>query len=188
MKVAITGHTRGIGQALFNELTKKGHLVVGYSRSTGYDISEIDTQTKILEEIKDYDVFINNAYSPNAQLNLLKNCIDMWEGSKRLIVNVGSKSIYADVVPDFMKQYVLDKQNQVDLLNQRKLKANPQILNLILGLVDTEMSHQLDAKKLEPATVAELLSNLIELKDKIYVQDLVLDVPFQDWLYIRLNS
>jgi nucleoside-diphosphate-sugar epimerase len=58
MKVAITGHTRGIGQALFNELTKKGHLVVGYSRSTGYDISEIDTQTKILEEIKDYDVFI----------------------------------------------------------------------------------------------------------------------------------
>ena len=102
-----------------------------------------------------------------------------------MILNVSSKAVYAKVVPDFMKSYVDDKQSQIDFISQRKLKAEPQILNLILGLADTQMSQSLEAKKLDPKKVAELLANLLELKDQIYVQELMIDVPFQDWDSIR---
>ena len=185
MKIAITGHTKGIGKALYATLSNRGHEVHGYSRSNGYDISDPDVRNTILKEIKTFDVFINNAYSATAQYALLKESIHSWEGEKRVIINVGSKSIYAEVYPDFMKPYIEDKKKQDELLRQRKLKAKPHTLNLILGLADTQMSDMLDADKLDPEHVAELLANLLELKDQIYVQELMIDVPFQDWDSIR---
>jgi putative NADH-flavin reductase len=187
MKVAITGHTQGIGKAIFDELAKRSHQVQGYSRSNNWDIASLEIRNKILEETSDFDVFINNAYCPVAQFELLKSLVARWHGSKKLIVNVGSKSIYADVVLDFMKEYVKDKQQQQEFINSRRLQANPQILNLTLGLVDTQMSRNLLAEKLNVCDVASTLVNLIEIKDRIYVQDLMLDVPFQDWSAITVK-
>ncbi len=185
MKIAITGHTKGIGQALYHELVQKGHDVYGYSRSNGYDIcKEIDID-RILMETNDFDVFINNAYYPNSQLYLLKNKVQQWDNQKKLIINVASKAVHTEVVPEFMKDYIRDKKSQIDFIMQRKLKASPQILNLVVGLVDTEMSKSLSAKKLKTQDIAELLCNLITFKDRIYVQDLMIDVPYQDWTEIR---
>jgi F0F1-type ATP synthase delta subunit len=185
MKAAITGHTRGIGQALYQELFQKGYHVVGYSRSNGYDIScEVDRR-RILNESKDFDIFVNNAYSPGSQFDLLKELVAQWQGQRKMILNVSSKAVYADIVPDFMKSYVEDKKSQIDFISKQKLKATPQILNLILGLTDTEMSRSLEARKLDPKKVAELIASLLEFKDQIYVQDLMIDVPYQDWKDIR---
>jgi hypothetical protein len=185
MKVAITGHTKGIGHALYQELSQKGYHIVGYSRSNGYDIScEIDRQ-RILNESKDFDIFINNAYSPGSQFTLLKELVTQWQGQHKMILNVSSKSVYAEVIPDFMKSYVEDKKSQIDFISQRKLKATPQILNLILGLADTEMSQSLEARKLDPKKVAELIVGLLTFKDQIYIQDIMIDVPYQDWNNIR---
>jgi hypothetical protein len=86
-----------------------------------------------------------------------------------------------------MQDYVKDKQAQLDFINSRRLKAQPQILNLTLGLVDTQMSSNLIAEKLAASDVAATLIDLIEIKDRIYVQDLMLDVPFQDWDQIKPN-
>lgn len=185
MKVAITGHTQGIGKAIFDELTNRSHQVCGYSRSNNWDIGSLEIRNKILAETLDFDVFINNAYCPLAQTELLKSLVTRWQGSKKLIVNIGSKSIYADVVPKFMQEYVKDKQQQIDFINSRRLQARPQILSLTLGLVDTQMSSNLLAEKLAASDVASTLVNLIEVKDRVYVQDLMLDVPFQDWSAIK---
>ena len=35
MKVAITGHSKGIGAAISLELTSRGHEVFGFSRANG---------------------------------------------------------------------------------------------------------------------------------------------------------
>jgi putative NADH-flavin reductase len=185
MKVAITGHTQGIGKAIFDELNNRSYQVQGYSRSNGWNISLQEIRSQILAETSDFDVFINNAYSPIAQFELLKLLVDRWQGTRKLIVNVGSKSIYADVVPNFMQDYVKDKQAQLEFINSRRLQAQPQILNLTLGLVDTQMSSNLIAEKLAASDVAATLIDLIEIKDRIYVQDLMLDVPFQDWKQIK---
>lgn len=181
MKVAITGHTQGIGKAIFDEMTKRSYQVHGYSRSNGWDISLQEIRTQIVNETSDFDVFINNAYYPIAQFELLRSLVGQWHGTKKLIVNVGSKSVYADVVPDFAQDYVKDKQKQHEFINSRRLQSRPQILNLTLGLVDTHMSSRFLAEKLSPAEVAVTLVNLLEIKDRISVQALMLDVPFQNW-------
>lgn len=181
MKVAITGHTRGIGKAIFDEMTKRSYQVHGYSRSNGWNIRWQEIRNQLLTETLDFDVFINNAYCPVAQFELLRSLVSQWHGTKKLIVNVGSKSVYADVVPDFTQDYVKDKQKQHEFINSRRLQSRPQILNLTLGLVDTQMSSSFLAEKLFPAEVAVTLVNLIEIKDRISVQDLMLDVPFQNW-------
>jgi hypothetical protein len=187
MKIVITGHTNGIGGALYTELIKRGHEMVGYSVSNNCNISIPSTKEKILSQLKEVDVFINNVYSPGDQTELLEKAIAEWEGQKKLIVNLGSKSVYADVVPPHMQEYVEDKKKQNDIIEKRKLKAHPQIMNLILGLVDTTMSSTLEAKKLNPADLARLVSDAIELKDSIYIQNLTVDVPFQDWTEIRVK-
>ena len=49
MKIAITGHTKGIGKALYDNLSQQ-HEVEGYSRSNGFDISNnIDNETKHID-------------------------------------------------------------------------------------------------------------------------------------------
>ena len=49
MKVAITGHTQGIGKAIAELYPDH----IGFSRSNGYDITDENVISKILEEISD---------------------------------------------------------------------------------------------------------------------------------------
>jgi hypothetical protein len=188
MKVAITGHTRGIGAAIFHELVQRNHSVIGYSLTSGFDIGQEACRQQILSEAADCDVFVNNAFYPDAQFQLLQMFVNQWEGLDKVIVNVNSKSIFAPVVPDSMKLYVEDKKTQNQFIQQRKFKACPQIVNLILGLVETEMSQMFVAKKLQPTHIAKLLVDILEQRNQIYVQDLILDVPFQDWISIQHND
>ena len=70
MKIGITGHTKGIGKSLYNYFVKNNYDVIGFSRSNGYDIN-LD-QDLIIDQLRNCDVFINNASSKDSQLQLLK--------------------------------------------------------------------------------------------------------------------
>ena len=70
MKIALTGHTSGIGKALYDILSQE-HEVVCFSRSNGYDIKYDITIEKIVQGSLDCDVFINNAYYSLAQVYIL---------------------------------------------------------------------------------------------------------------------
>lgn len=91
MKIAITGHSKGIGKGLFDYLSKS-HEVIGFSRSNGYDIT-IDKE-RIVNESKDCDMFINNAQSGNHQTVLFNNVFKLWQNERKTIVNIGSKIKY----------------------------------------------------------------------------------------------
>ena len=60
MKLAITGHTKGIGKAIADLYPNS----LGFSRSNGYDISKPEDVKLIIETTieMDCDVFVNNAY------------------------------------------------------------------------------------------------------------------------------
>ena len=93
MIVRITGHTKGIGKCLHDDLIAEGHDVIGYSRSNGYNISDPVSRQIIIEESKQADVFINCAWPDgdlpmtepeqfDGQTEMLKSMIQMWEGNK----------------------------------------------------------------------------------------------------------
>ena len=75
MKIALTGHTRGIGNAC-KQLLEPEHEIIGFSRTNGYNINE----PKVIYELaKDADVFINNAQFQDYQTKLFDLFWDDWK-------------------------------------------------------------------------------------------------------------
>lgn len=88
MKVAITGHSAGIGMALAKVYENHGHEVVGLSRRNGHNIKSIP---KIVKEIIPCDLFINNAQSGFSQTELLFAVHREWRGvGNKTIINIST--------------------------------------------------------------------------------------------------
>lgn len=178
MEFAVTGHTKGIGRALFKELKKRGHIVSGFSRSNNYDISDPIKRQTLIEKIANKDVFINNAFSSPGQFELLESFINLWKDDEnKMIVHIGSKGIYDQNPPVELQTYCKEKQKQHDLIRERLFYKGPKILNIIIGLVDTEMSTRISRKKIATEDLAVLIVDLIKIKDKICCQEIILDPP-----------
>tara|TARA_R110001592_G_scaffold316673_1_gene593197 strand:+ start:74 stop:583 length:510 start_codon:yes stop_codon:yes gene_type:complete len=78
MKIAITGHKRGIGKEFARQLEERGHDIVGISRSDGHNIRRIMHTASLIEPC---DMLINNAISMYAQTELLFEVWHRWQDS-----------------------------------------------------------------------------------------------------------
>jgi NAD(P)-dependent dehydrogenase (short-subunit alcohol dehydrogenase family) len=87
MKIAITGHTAGIGQALAEEYSHDGHEIIGLSKREGNNIRNIP---KICDHIESCDVFVNNAQAGYAQTELLFEMAKRWNNTKKHIVVIST--------------------------------------------------------------------------------------------------
>ncbi len=168
MKVAITGHTSGIGKELYKQFDN----IVGFSRSNGYDITvDID---KIIEESKNFDIFINNSYSGFVQTELLFKLFDLWKDQDKLIVNISSNSgdgIKPKVHPYSIHKMALDK--ACEQLSHQKVKCK--VINIRPGWVDTPMVEAVKATKMDPKELAELIVFL--MKSRSYICREITIVP-----------
>ena len=88
MKIAITGHTAGIGQAMAKIYSQQGHDIVGLSRRDGNNIRNIP---KIADQIEPCDMFVNNAQTGYAQTELLFEMAQRWTGTKKHIVVISTQ-------------------------------------------------------------------------------------------------
>jgi len=177
MKLAITGHTKGIGKALYDRANIEGYETVGFSRSNGYDLS----LTRLVDKIVDADVFINNAYSPLYQTQLLRDILKEWKDKDKLIVNISSKISLLDKSPPGLEQYYKDKKQQNNIMRKHSIRAYPRLLNVIPVLVDTDMAKVYDVStKIKPKDLADMIFPLIK-HNSISVQQLVIDAPHFDW-------
>lgn len=182
MKVAITGHSQGIGKALADVFQTNGHTVLGFSRSNGFDISKSASRISIINESRDVDIFINNAYHPIGQLELLKEIIEQWRYVDKIIINIGSKCImYPTENPNpLIEQYQIEyknaKQQQEDIINDLLPHRHPKLLNIVPGLVDAGLSkiYSADPNKINPTHLAQLIYSIISLRDQLVVQQIIL--------------
>jgi hypothetical protein len=108
MKFALTGHTSGIGNALYQQLSPN---CIGFSRSNGFDISQEKDRRRIIEQSSDCDIFINNAYSYYYQSDLLFELYNSWKDKPRLIINIGSRVADDDCVLDNQNIGLITYQN-----------------------------------------------------------------------------
>ena len=81
MKIAITGHKKGIGREFARQLRDKGHTIVGISRSDGENIRRTAHTASLIEPC---DMFINNAISMYAQTELLFEVWHRWSDIKEV--------------------------------------------------------------------------------------------------------
>jgi len=87
MKIAITGHTAGIGKALAKEYVSGGHEIIGLSQREG---NNIRNTPKICNQIESCDVFVNNAQAGYAQTELLFEMAQRWQGTKKHIIVIST--------------------------------------------------------------------------------------------------
>jgi short-subunit dehydrogenase involved in D-alanine esterification of teichoic acids len=187
MKVSITGHSRGIGLALATLFERKGFPVLGFSRSNGYDISYPASVDKIIEESSESTVFINNAYDEIGQHRLLEKFINKWAGTDKIIVNISSKLAFVEqgTFGGMYDDYIQAKQKQNMLIRENTFNSKPQILNVVMGLVDTDMAKEFNAKKINPDDLANLIFDMVKYSGIVNVQEIVVDVPGIDYANLR---
>lgn len=89
MKIAITGHTAGIGKALSKILKFRGHEIIGISRRSGENIRRIEHTANLIEGC---EMFINNAQTQYAQTELLYAVWKKWRGQQgKYIWNISTQ-------------------------------------------------------------------------------------------------
>lgn len=111
---AITGHTSGIGKRLYERLSPNA---VGFSLSTGYDITKSSDRYRIIQESQHCDVFINNATADFGQTLLFLELFSLWKNQKKTIINVGSRIAEIKILPD-NKQDLLKYQAEKLILKE----------------------------------------------------------------------
>ena len=134
MKVAITGHTYGIGKCAYERLSPN---VIGFARSTGYDITNADDRRKIVKESMDCDVFINNANCGFGSTFMLIELARAWTNlPEKKIINVGSR-IAEVILP--RNEMFSEKHNLYYQAQKASLKITH---NNLLPLVKCQMSYK----------------------------------------------
>jgi len=94
VKVAVTGHSGGLGKAIADRFASDGHEIVGFSLDNGYDITNKDDFRRIVFGALDCDVFINCAHDREHQnidqVFLLTMMFHHWKDQPKHIVSIGS--------------------------------------------------------------------------------------------------
>lgn len=137
MKIAITGHSAGIGQALASIYQAQGHEIVGLSRRNGYNIRSVP---KVADMIKHCDVFINNAQVGFAQTELLWEVWGRWQGQQKTIVNISTQMTDHEVAPTLdLDQYLIQKK-ALELAHRQCIQRSmwPQMILVRPGMIATQ--------------------------------------------------
>jgi NADP-dependent 3-hydroxy acid dehydrogenase YdfG len=143
MKIAITGHTAGIGKAFANQLIQLGHSIVGISRREGENIRRVSHTASLIDPC---DLFINNAQTGYAQTELLYEVWTRWKGREKYIWNISTTMTESPInsIPDgqddiIMSQYLNQKLALEEASRQLRFKNSwPQISVIKPGGVATQ--------------------------------------------------
>ena len=162
-RIFITGHTRGIGKAIFEWYQAKGYMCYGVSKSEGLDVDK-DCDA-IVQQMANFKYIVLNAYAKDSQLRMLKQIIDWYQNDDKHVAVITSTSGTSAGMDSSLKQqeynwYCKNKKELIEFIekSQQDLYEKPiQIYDICPDTVKTDMSEGLWDKypKLDAKDVAE---------------------------------
>ena len=181
-RALITGHTRGIGRAVYDRLRSEGYECEGFSQSTGYNV--LDREDEIVDRIQEFDCVILNAYAQHSQLNMLKKIVDRYSDKDLKVAVITSTSGTPEGADEDMQdeeytEYKRIKRELIQYIGQIQQAIVDKKLNIYDVCPDTvytDMTVGLweEYPKLQPADVAECVSLCFRTKEyninKIVIQ------------------
>ena len=169
-KIAIIGHTRGIGKAIADLYQKKNYTVVGLSSSNGYDLQ--CSQVEIMEQLDDCQLIVLNAYVGRGQMTLLKRIYGkfIFEDKKVAVITSTSGTPMGEdeelLDPEYA-EYCKNKKiliEYIEELQQELLNRPLSVYDICPDVVDTDMTKGLweDLPKLRANEVADAVRYCFE--------------------------
>jgi hypothetical protein len=158
MKIAITGHTKGIGKCIFDNIISDG-----FSRTNGFDITKPDT---FIDSIKNFDVFINNTFHPTYQKEVFEKLFNIWKYEEKTIINILNLSTLLsddlNTQHEYFKSKKIFKESIQKILLKNKNKK-VRVINLFIGTMENHINY--------------LGKNKVKYKDVIDTINFVLKTP-----------
>lgn len=190
MKIAITGTSQGLGQHLKQVFELPGHDVLEFNRSNGYDIKQ---PGKIVQEAKDCDLFINNAYDGYGQVDLLYALADAWENKEnKFIINIGSEQTrrWSNHMATGIEPFDWREGQRSIQYRSHKLSLTeashylyqvitwPQIMLVDIGMLDTQPAgywskHRKHREPVRCEHAAQLIFNCFDQRELHFISELV---------------
>ena len=169
-KIAIIGHTKGIGKAIADLYRKKNYTVVGVSSSNGYDLH--CSQVEIMEQLDDCQLIVLNAYAGRGQMTLLKRIYGkfVFEDKKVAVITSTSGTPMGEdeelLDPEYA-EYCKNKKiliEYIEQLQQELLNRPLSVYDICPDVVDTDMTKGLweDLPKLRANEVADAVRYCFE--------------------------
>ena len=124
MTVHIVGHSRGLGEYLWESFKKDYKDVRGYSRTNGYNIE--NDVIKICYQVDPEDIVVLNAYADGTQIDYLKNLL---YSHGRIIVMGSIAGTFADPTD---LEYSKNKKNLESFFNEISAESSVSMLYLRL--------------------------------------------------------
>ena len=162
-RIFITGHTRGIGKAIFDLYKGKNFLCHGVSKSTGMDVDK-DCDT-IVQQMANFQYIVLNAYEKDSQLRMLQMIVERYQNDpKKIAVITSTSGTSAGMDSSWKRQeynwYCKNKKSLIEYIEkiQQDLYEKPiQIFDVCPDTVKTDMSKGLweEYPKLQAQEVAE---------------------------------
>ena len=159
--VIITGHTSGIGKALYDFFTPG---VIGLSRTTGFDITK--------DEFKWHgDVFINNAVNFDSYEGMFGQVRVFWEAWKlwrkhrdRVIVNIGSISMDYVTSPTYPQMIYASAKSALANASRscQFIENGPRVIHIKLGAVDTPLIQKYKIPKMDTKQVVNAVLDALD--------------------------
>ena len=180
MKIAISGNTAGIGQALSEIYQSRGHEIIGISRRIGFNIRSIP---KIVPMVTPCDIFINNAQSGFAQTELLFAVYKEWQGiPNKKIFSISSMmtSEPCSSLPGLeMTEYYVQKTALEEAIKQlRHFHTWPKLYLIKPGGVATQPGQQYPRPYAEVTHWANTLIDLMDTGADLEIAEISLTVNY----------
>tara|TARA_B100001778_G_scaffold110137_2_gene90134 strand:+ start:3842 stop:4501 length:660 start_codon:yes stop_codon:yes gene_type:complete len=191
-KVAVTGHTSGIGKEIYDYCMFHGAEVRGYSRSNGFNLSDSDGDHIINNILHwDADIFFNHAWVPRIQNKLLKILHTQWKSrDNKVIINTGSATCYFSIGADI---YESDKAELRDYCiasaHDYPYKNKCRIHNVSMGWTNSGILDGVEDKEdfISPYEAALILINLVQPQNYVVSEICVnaLFKPMKDMVAVK---
>lgn len=186
-KIAITGHTKGLGKGLMDQYPG----AVGFSRSNGYNIADSATIDKIIEDTLDFDIFFNNAYHLDSQTIIAKKWFEAHKDKPHLLVNISSIAPITNSYLDakYIHEQYSKHKSSLDKaswdINFSNCKAR--CINVSPALIDTDMAHPLYIKRFRNNGTVISVLEMTETITKL-VEDYFINKWFVPHIYFINND
>ena len=181
-RIAVTGHTSGIGKEIYEYCQFHGADVRGYSRSNGFNLK--DGGDNVINDIlrNDVDIVFNHAWFPRTQNKILKVLHTQWKKyNNKVIINTGSATCYYSIGADIyekdkaeLRDYCITAATEFPHSNKCRIH------NVSMGWTNSKILEGVEDGEyfIDPYEAALVLINLVQPQNYV-VSEIVVNAKFK---------